>query len=119
MTNIRNELAKTARATIRDSGEKMVLRRFSSGSYNVDTGENTMTHTDYCARIAFARESRDETGSLIRTEQRRAYVALDDCQSIDTNDLIVGAGSSMKVSQIHDVFYGTDGGLLCICTLQG
>jgi hypothetical protein len=117
--NIRSELARTARTTVREYGEKMTLRRSSSGSYDVDTGENTITHTEYCARVAFARENRDETSNLTRSEQRRAYVALDDCQTIDTNDVIVGAGSSMKVSQIHGVFYGDDGGLLCVCTLQG
>lgn len=119
MTNIRSELAKTARSTIRDFGEKMTLRRFSAGSYDVDTGENSLTHTDYCVRVVFVRENRDETSSLTRSEQRRAYVALDECQTIDTNDVIIGAGSTMKVSQIHDVLYGTDEGLLCVCTLQG
>lgn len=121
MTNssVRTELAGTVRSIIRDFGERLTLVRSSVGNYDVDTGVRSFTTTEYCVRVAFVRDDKDETADLTRSESRRAYVAPVDCSTIETNDVIVGAGSRMKVSRIHEALVGRSGGVVYVCTLQG
>lgn len=121
MTNssIRTELANSARAIIRDFGERYTLRRSSVGNYDVDTGVRTFTTTEHCVRVAFVRDDKNESDDLTRAESRRAYIAPEDCATIQTNDVIIGAGDDMKISRIHEALIGRDGGLVYVCTLQG
>lgn len=119
MSNIRIELSNTARNMIRDFGERLTLRRSSIGIYDVDTGVRTFSTTEHCVRVVFVRDSKDETRDLARSESRRAYIAPVDCSTIETSDVIAGAGGDMKISHIHDVLMGRDGGVVYVCTLQG
>jgi hypothetical protein len=114
------ELEKTARRAVIDFGSRVTLRKKSSGSYDVDTGVKTMSDVDQFARVAFTRDDTNEQPSLTASQSRRAYVVPDLCGTVvETNDVIVGAGADLKVTRIHDVFVGSDGGLLYVCTLQG
>lgn len=121
MTNssVRSELANTARAIIRDFGERLTLLRKSTGNYDVDTGVRSFTTTEYCVRVAFVRDDKDESADLTRSESRRAYIAPVDCSTIETNDVITGVGGNMKVSRIHEALIGRGGGVVYVCTLQG
>lgn len=118
-SNVRHELAKTVRSTIREFGQSLTLLRSSVGNYDVDTGVRTFTTIEYCVRVAFVRDDKDESSDLTRSESRRAYIAPVDCSTIETNDVIVGAGTRMKISRIHEALVGRSGGVVYVCTLQG
>lgn len=119
MTNVRAELTATSRKLVRDFGERMTLRKVVSSAYDVDSGSRSTSTRDYLIYVAFVREQRSEEFSLTRSEHRRAYIAPHDCISLDTSDEIIGAGSKMKISVIHGVLEGVDGGVIYICTVQG
>lgn len=119
MTSIRSELAKTARFIINEYGENLQIRRSSVGNYDVDTGVRSFTTDVYQIRVVFVRDEKDESQDLTRTESRRAYIAPVDCQTIETSDVIIGVNSDMKISRIHEVFSGIDGGPIYVCTVQG
>jgi hypothetical protein len=122
VTQLRNELRRSALQILRDFGETLTLRTSSqSSSYDPATGKpGAATPVDHSVKVVFVQFKKHEfEGDLVQKDDRKAFVEVRDGVNIVTDDRIIGVGNDVKVVRIREVLEGSTGGLLYILQVRG
>ena len=120
MTQIKNELRRSAMNLIREFGESGTLRSVTFGPYDPVLGKPSKATTDYPVTVVVVQFKKGETETgVISKEERKAYVASPVQLDPKHEDLLLFAGHTVKITRVLEVLEGTPGGLMYILSVRG
>lgn len=121
MSRAKNELARNVRRLLREFGEKLVLRVFTDGPYDVDTGTVTRVNTDHdvtCVIVQFNAEEIANDPTFVR-DDRKAYILPVKGVVPKMGDTLIGVSDPVLIVAVRNVLLSETDSMVYVCQVRG